>query len=94
MENSIALEAKILTVSDGVVVGERKDISGGNLQKLLEESGWIKTNRAVFKDGSEPVASAIIELAEGFHGLIVTTGGTGFGPRDQTPEGSRKVLEI
>ncbi len=93
MENSIALEAKILTVSDGVVVGEREDVSGGNLQKLLEESGWVIKKRAVVIDGSESVASAIIELAEGFHGLIVTTGGTGFGPRDQTPEGTRKVLE-
>ena len=71
MENSIALEAKILTVSDGVVVGEREDISGGNLQKLLEESGWMIKKRAVVKDGSESVSSAIIELAEGFHGLIV-----------------------
>ena len=47
MENSVALKAKILTVSDGVVVGEREDISGGNLQKLLEESGWVIMKRAV-----------------------------------------------
>ena len=45
MEESLALEAKILTVSDGVAIGEREDISGGNLQKLLEGSGWVVKER-------------------------------------------------
>ena len=44
-------------------------------------------------DGVESVASTISRLAEGFHGVIVTTGGTGFGPRDLTPEGTRVVLD-
>ena len=44
-------------------------------------------------DGVEPVASTIARLAGDFHGLIVTTGGTGFGPRDRTPEGTRVVLD-
>ena len=93
MEDSLALEAKILTVSDGVAIGEREDISGGNLQKLLEGSGWVVKKRAVVKDGSQSVAAGLLDLSKDFHGLIVTTGGTGFGPRDQTPEGTRKVIE-
>ena len=93
MEDSLALEAKILTVSDGVAIGEREDISGGNLQKLLEGSGWVVKKRAVVKDGSQSVAASLLDLSKDFHGLIVTTGGTGFGPRDQTPEGTLKVIE-
>ena len=93
MEESLALEAKILTVSDGVAIGEREDISGGNLQKLLESSGWVVKERSVVKDGSQSVAASLLDLSKDFHGLIVTTGGTGFGPRDQTPEGTLKVIE-
>ena len=93
MDDSLVLDAKILTVSDGVAVGERKDISGENLQRILEEAGWAVKERATIKDGKDSVSHALLEFAEDFHGLIVTTGGTGFGPRDQTPEGTRMVLE-
>jgi molybdopterin adenylyltransferase len=47
----------------------------------------------VTADGTDVVAEALRSLADGFAGLIVTTGGTGFGPRDLTPEGTRAVLE-
>jgi molybdenum cofactor synthesis domain-containing protein len=47
----------------------------------------------VISDGVDEVATAITEMAEGFAGLVVTTGGTGFGPRDLTPEGTQRALE-
>jgi molybdenum cofactor synthesis domain-containing protein len=47
----------------------------------------------VCADGTETVAAALRELTEGFAGLVVTTGGTGFGPRDLTPEGTRAAIE-
>jgi molybdopterin adenylyltransferase len=93
MEPDGMLIARILTVSDGVASGKREDISGRELQGLLESNGWLVDKRLVVEDGSGPVAQTLRALSNEFHGLIVTTGGTGFGPRDQTPEGTKNVIE-
>jgi molybdenum cofactor synthesis domain-containing protein len=87
------LLAKILTVSDGVVAGTREDRSGAALEEQLQQAGFDVVERRVVGDGAEVVASALIELCDGFAGVVVTTGGTGFGPRDLTPEGTKRVLE-
>jgi molybdenum cofactor synthesis domain-containing protein len=50
-------------------------------------------DRRVSADGVDAVAAALTEMTDGFAGLVVTTGGTGFGPRDLTPEGTRAVIE-
>lgn len=85
--------AKVVTVSDGVMAGTRHDRSGQALVDHLAEAGWTIADRRQVADGVEPVAQVLTELADGFTGLIVTTGGTGFGPRDLTPEGTLAVLE-
>jgi molybdenum cofactor synthesis domain-containing protein len=87
------LSAKVLTVSDGVVAGTREDRSGAALEELLTGSGFEVVERRVVADGTDSVATALTELCVSFRGLVVTTGGTGFGPRDLTPEGTRRVLE-
>jgi molybdopterin adenylyltransferase len=85
--------AKVLTVSDGVSDGGRDDRSGRGLVARLTEAGYEVTDHQVSADGVEAVADALRAMADGFAGLIVTTGGTGFGPRDLTPEGTRAVVE-
>ena len=88
-----SLLAKVLTVSDGVVHGTRDDLSGRALVAQLGAHGFDVVAHLVTQDGSHEVAEALIAMSVDFSGLIVTTGGTGFAPRDQTPEGTRLVLE-
>lgn len=86
------LRAKLITVSDGVIAGTREDISASVIVASLENAGWEVAERRQIPDGIDSVHDCLVELAEGFNGLIVTTGGTGFGPRDLTPEGTRRAL--
>lgn len=93
MTDELPLRAKVLTVSDGVVAGTREDRSGDALAARLANAGWEVVERRVVPDGVESVRDALVELADGFVGLVATTGGTGFGPRDLTPEGTRAAIE-
>ena len=90
---SDGLLAKVLTVSDGVVAGTREDKSGAALVARLELAGFSVTEHRIVSDGRQSVGEALVEMADGFLGVIVSTGGTGFGPRDLTPEGTRVVLD-
>ena len=85
--------AKVLTCSDGVVHGTREDTSGAVLADRLVAAGFDVVERRVTADGAENVATALTEMTDDFAGLVVSTGGTGFAPRDQTPEGTRAVIE-
>jgi molybdopterin adenylyltransferase len=87
------LSAKVLTVSDGVVHGTRDDVSGRALVEQLTGVGFDVVDHVVTADGADLVAETLTEMCDGFAGVIVTTGGTGFAPRDQTPEGTRRVTE-
>jgi molybdopterin adenylyltransferase len=87
------LQAKVLTVSDGVVHGTREDTSGRALVDQLTAAGFEVVDHRVTADGADEVAAVLRAMTTGFRGLVVTTGGTGFAPRDQTPEGTRQVIE-
>lgn len=83
----------MLTVSQSVADGTREDRSGVALAELLSFHGYRVVELRTVTDGVEPVAVALKELAAGFHGLVVTTGGTGFSPTDLTPEATRSVVD-
>jgi molybdenum cofactor synthesis domain-containing protein len=86
-------QAKVLTCSDGVFHGARDDASGRALVDRLNAAGFDVVEHRVTADGSDAVATALREMTDGFAGLVVSTGGTGFAPRDQTPEGTAAVIE-
>lgn len=87
------LEAVVITVSDGVSAGERQDGGGPAVVEALEAAGFDVVATTVVPDGVESVRDALAKAAREFNGLVVTTGGTGFGPRDMTPEGTRQAVE-
>ena len=86
------MNAAVLTVSDGVSAGVREDASGDALEELLRREGF-EVERAVVTDDVNVIAAAIHELAGRGAALVLTTGGTGFAPRDVTPEATRTVVE-
>ncbi len=84
--------AAVLTVSDGVIAGTRNDESGEAASELLRAAGFDVHTRDVVPD-DRPVIEAAIRRLAASHAVVVTTGGTGFGPRDLTPEATRAVID-
>jgi molybdenum cofactor synthesis domain-containing protein len=86
------MNAAVITVSDRVSRGAAEDRSGPAAVRILEELGF-HTERDLVPDGIEPVAIALRQWINRGVDLVVTTGGTGFGPRDLTPEATAAVVE-
>jgi len=85
------MKAVVLTVSDGVSQGTREDKSGDVLEELLAGEGF-DVERRVVPDDRDAIGDAIADLAAGAQ-LVLTTGGTGLGPRDITPEATMELLD-
>lgn len=83
--------ACVVTISDGVAAGVREDRSGDALAEILATSGF-EVMRAVVPDEEKAIVSALHDAIEQVR-VVLTTGGTGFGPRDVTPEATALVLE-
>jgi molybdenum cofactor synthesis domain-containing protein len=91
---SVQIHAVVITSSDACSAGEREDESGTILVQLLSELDAEIVAKEIVNDDLEPLAEMLRVFADRPDvNLIVTTGGTGFGPRDNTPEATRRVIE-
>jgi molybdopterin adenylyltransferase len=88
------IQAVVITASDACARGEREDKSGELLVELLTEIGAQIVAKEILSDELEPLADKLREYADRHDvNLLITTGGTGFGPRDNTPEATMRVIE-
>lgn len=86
--------AAVITVSDKGFSGEREDTSGPNLCRILSEHGFSVLHTSIVPDEEQKIRQALISCADDLGAaLVLTTGGTGFSPRDITPEVTRSVVQ-
>ena len=88
------IQAAVLTISDSVTAGTREDRSGPAVRERLEQLGWAVSAMEALPDEAAVIAARLATLAGGNQlSAIFTTGGTGVGPRDVTPEATRSVID-
>lgn len=92
MPSQTGLLAMVVTVSDGVAAGTRDDRSGAMLEERLSSLDF-RVERAVVPDEPDQIGGLVAAAADRGVRLVVTTGGTGVGPRDRTPEGIRPIVD-
>ena len=86
--------AAVITVSDKGYIGQREDTSGSNLCRILKEKGYELVHTSIVPDDNEMIQAELIKCCDELKiNLILTTGGTGFSPRDITPEATMAVVE-
>jgi len=91
-EASAKLRAAVVTVSDSVFQGKKRDLSGAAVAEVLQQSGWSVEHTRVVSDDMAVIAATLRELSSKGFEVIITTGGTGIAARDVTPEATRKVI--
>jgi len=94
LDREDGMRVGVLTISDGCYAGERDDTSGQTITDWLDDLGYDLTRILVVPDDADRISSTLLEWADsGEVDVILTTGGTGLGPRDVTPEATRGILE-
>jgi molybdopterin adenylyltransferase len=90
----MAIKFAILTISDRSAAGIREDLSGPALGGAIENAGWVVSSKAVIPDDYQQIVDQLAAWADsGNYQVILTTGGTGFSPRDVTPEATEVVID-
>ncbi len=87
------MRAAVLTVSDGVFHGQRDDTSGAVLETAARDAGFAVGDRRLVPDEVDQIRAAVTDLCNGDTALVLVTGGTGFAPRDVTPEALRPLYD-
>lgn len=88
------LRARILVLSDAASCGEREDRSGPSIREILVENGWVVVGCEILPDELEPIRRRLEAWTDSDDcDVVFTTGGTGIGPRDVTPEATRAIIE-
>ncbi len=87
------MKVGILTVSDKGSRGERADRSGPAIREIIEAAGGQVVRTAIVPDEEEDIRKALLAWSDEGLDLVLTTGGTGFSPRDRTPEATKAVIE-
>lgn len=89
----MTVAALVITVSDGASAGTRPDTAGPAVADRLAQAGFAPIERLIVADEVDDIRAAITDGAADGNGLVVTTGGTGLGPRDVTPEATAPLLD-
>jgi molybdenum cofactor synthesis domain-containing protein len=90
----VEIRAVVITASDACASGHRADESGDTLVRLLGESNAVVVEKLILSDDFEPLVETLMNFSDRSDvNLIITTGGTGLGPRDNTPEATLRVIE-
>jgi cyclic pyranopterin phosphate synthase len=93
-DSNIPLKAVVLVISDSISKGERSDKSGKLIIERIEKNGYKVIDYSVIPDEADQIESSLMTACDELKvDLVLTCGGTGLGPRDKTPEATRKVLE-
>src|SRR5438552_9762403 len=84
----------LITIADRASAGDYKDLGGPALKEVAQKNGWQVLSEAVIPDDAARIQETIRSFSKQGCGLILTTGGTGIGPRDVTPEATRAVMRV
>jgi molybdopterin adenylyltransferase len=90
----VQIQVGIITISDRASANEYKDLGGPALKEVAQNAGWQVLSEAVVPDDAERIQETIRSFSQQGCGLILTTGGTGVGPRDITPEAIRAIMRV
>ncbi len=92
--SSSSISVGIITISDRASAGQYEDLGGPVLKEAAQKNGWQVLSEAIVPDDAERIQEAIRSFSQQGCGLILTTGGTGIGPRDVTPEAIRAIMRV
>jgi len=94
LQHSNRINVGVITISDRASAGDYKDLGGPALQEIAQKAGWHVLAEAIVPDNATRIQETIRSFSQQGCGLILTTGGTGIGPRDVTPEAIRGIMRV